>query len=335
MFCPYPFSRIEIKADGNVHCCCEGWLPKPIGNVLTDSLMKIWNGSEANKIRESILDQSFRFCTACPYLPGPAGPIKNQRINTYQPGRIGTLKLDYDQSCNLTCPSCRKASSIHFVKQDRVSIIHSAVLSSGALNLTDMLYITGAGDPFASKTYWHFLCNLPDLSSNPNMQIFLHTNGLLFDAEHWKQLGKTRNRITHVGISIDAACAETYALNRKASWTRLTENLSFIDHLRNLNPAINLGLFFVVQANNFHEMPEFVKFGENHGAIWISFTALRNWGTFTDDEYLKRAVHLPSHPLHGQFQKTLRNPALKNPIVIMDSFNPKLTNQYKTCNPNT
>jgi radical SAM protein with 4Fe4S-binding SPASM domain len=335
MFCPYPFSRIEIKADGNVHCCCEGWLPKPLGNVLTKGLMEIWNGSEANEIRESILDQSFRFCTSCPYLPGPAGPLTRKQTQESQPGRIGTLKLDYDQSCNLTCPSCRTASSIHFVKQDRVSLIHSAILSSGALDLTDMLYVTGAGDPFASKTYWHFLCNLPDMPSNPNMQIFLHTNGLLFDAEHWEQLGKTRDRITRIGISIDAACASTYSLNRKASWAKLMENINFIDHIRALKPAIVMGLFFVVQANNFCEMPEFVRFGRNHKAHWISFTALRNWGTYTAEEYLDRAVHIPSHPLHKQFQETLHSPELKDSIVIVESFSPKLISQYKSLNPNS
>ena len=26
MFCPLPFTRLEIKADGSVYCCCEGWL---------------------------------------------------------------------------------------------------------------------------------------------------------------------------------------------------------------------------------------------------------------------------------------------------------------------
>ena len=109
----------------------------------------------------------------------------------------------------------------------------------------------------------------------------LHTNGLLFDAEHWEEMGPNRSRVTHVGISIDAATPETYALNRGGSWKRLMDNLAFVASLRALNPSLMLGLFFVVQANNFLEMPSFALFGLSHKANWISFSALRNWGTYS------------------------------------------------------
>ena len=174
MFCPRPFSHCEINENGNVYCCCEDWLPEPLGNVLDDDLLTIWKGPAAIKIRESIVDGSFRHCTACPFLPGPGGPL-TLGTKTYPIDRISTLKLDYDQSCNLTCPSCRLVHSSKFVNHDKILKIHEAVLESGALNRTDQLYVTGAGDPFASKMYWHFLRNLPDLSTNPNLTIFLHT----------------------------------------------------------------------------------------------------------------------------------------------------------------
>jgi radical SAM protein with 4Fe4S-binding SPASM domain len=73
--CPNPFERFEIKVDGDVYCCCEGWLPKRLGNVFEQDLREIWLGEAARAIRESVLDDSFRFCTMCPYLPGPRGPV--------------------------------------------------------------------------------------------------------------------------------------------------------------------------------------------------------------------------------------------------------------------
>lgn len=336
MFCPYPFSRCEIKADGNVYCCCEGWLPKPLGNVLNDNLITIWRGPAAIEIRESIVDNSFRHCTACPFLPGPGGPLTVEPTKTLSFERIGTLKLDYDQSCNLACPSCRIVHSDKFVNRNEIRKIHEIVLASGALNCTDQLYITGAGDPFASELYWHFLCNLPDLSYNPTLTVFLHTNGLLLDTEHWKELGPNSDRVTHIGISIDAATPKTYALNRGASWDRLMNNLTFITDLRTRNRrSLMLGLFFVVQANNFQEMSKFVQFGLSYDVNWIAFSALRNRRTYSNTEYLNRAVHLTSHPQYTQFQKTLKNPYLKNPIVVMETFNPSYTNQYIACNPNS
>ena len=249
MFCPHPFSRCEIKADGNVYCCCEGWLPRPLGNVLDNDLITIWKSPTAIEIRESIVDGSFRHCTTCPFLPGPGGPLTPVPTKTYSTERIGTLKLDYDRSCNLTCPSCRLVHSSKFVNHDKIREIHKTMLASGALNRTDQLYITGAGDPFASELYWDFLCHLPDLSPNPNLTIFLHTNGLLFDANHWEALGPARERVTSIGISMDAATPDTYILNRRSSWNRLMDNLAFISSLRTGNPSLMLGLYFVVQSN--------------------------------------------------------------------------------------
>lgn len=335
MFCPRPFSRCEVMADGNVYCCCEGWLPKPMGNAIDTDLIKIWKGPAANEIRESILDESFRYCTACPFLPGPGGPLTPRSTKTPTIERIGTLKLDYDQSCNLICPSCRLVRSSEFVDRNAVRKIHGTVLSSGVLDRTDQLYITGAGDPFASEVYWNLLCHLPDLSSNPSLTIFLHTNGLLLDAQHWGEMESAAGRVTHIGISIDAATPETYATNRGASWVRLMANLKFVSGLQKHNPSLMLGLYFVVQANNFLEMPKFVKFGLDCDVGWISFSALRNWGTYSTEDYFTRAVHLPSHPQYGQFQKILQDPCMKHPRVVVETFNPKYTVQFKTCNPNT
>lgn len=283
----------------------------PIGNVLDDNLVTIWKSPAVLKIRESIVDGSFRHCTSCPFLPGPGGPLTLGTTKTCPIERIGTLKLDYDQSCNLTCPSCRLVHSSKFVDRDKILKIHEAVLTSGALECTDQLYVTGAGDPFASELYWNFLRNLPDLSPNPDLTIFLHTNGLLLDAEHWEALGPARDRVTHIGISIDAATPKTYALNRGASWHKLMTNFEFIANLRTRNLSLMLGLYFVVQANNFLEMPKFTLFGLNHKANWISFSALRNWGTYSTKDYLNRAVHLPSHPQHDHFQKVLQDPLLR------------------------
>lgn len=337
MYCPHPFSRLEIKADGRCYVCCEGWLPKSIGNVLDGNLLDIWNSHEVNEIRGSILDGSFRFCKACPYLPAGGGPVINRQISDVRPdhSRVDVLKLDYDQSCNLSCPSCRVVHSSEFVDVPKVKRIHEAVVNSGILNITNTLYVTGAGDPFASNLYWDFLQNLHlmDLSQNPRMKIFLHTNGLLFDEAHWENMGETRNRVTDVGISVDAATPATYKENRRASWNKLWRNIEFINRLQDQGRKITLGMFFTVQNNNFREVIPFTRLAFNHRASWISITALRNWGTYTDEDYARRAVHIPGHPNYEEFKKIINDPALKNPRIVLDSFNPEYTNQDVISNP--
>lgn len=318
MFCHHPFDRMEIKADGNAYCCCENWLPKPMGNVLTDGLMGTWKGSSARNIRDSILDGSFRYCTSCPFLPGPGGCVTASPPTPPTSDSIRTLKLDYDQSCNLACPSCRTAHSKDFVKEDEIAKIHDVVLASQAINHARMLYLTGAGDPFASKLYRTFLQHLPEMTPNTNLQIFLHTNGLLFDEAHWAEMGPARELVSGVGISIDAACEETYRQNRQASWKKLWENIDFINSLRKKSShPVALGMFFTMQANNFQEVPAFTRLAFHNHADGIDFNLLSNWGTYTSDEYTRRAVHQPTHPQHDRFLQMLRDPCLDDPRITI------------------
>lgn len=334
MYCPNPFERMEIKADGSVYCCCEGWLPTSLGNILTDSLEQIWNGPTSLAIRESIRDKSFRYCTSCPYLPKGGGPVVDQAPETPPTGLIHTLKLDYDQSCQLTCPSCRVTHSRDFVGVPKVTRIHQAMLYSGVLLKTLKLYVTGAGDPFASPLYWNFLLGLPQIEHHPDMTVFLHTNGLLFDKAHWEMLGDTHKLVTEVGISVDAATAETYKINRGASWSKLWNNIAFINELAASGQPLMMGMFYTVQANNFREVAPFIRMALNHRVSWISITALRNWGTYSPKEFEKRAVHLPEHPDHAEFKAMISAPPVAdNPRVIMDSFNPAYTWQQHTINP--
>jgi hypothetical protein len=349
MFCPNPFDRIEIKADGRIYCCCEGWLPRSLGNVLDGNLLDLCNSAASKEIRTSILDGSFRYCKACPYLPGPGGPI----LEHPEPWRtassdlsvdtVGTLKLDYDQTCQLQCPSCRIAHSRDFVNANKVQRIHEAVVGSGVLERTKRLYVTGAGDPFASPLYWNFLCNLHQHILHPDLTLFLHTNGLLFDQYHWDAMeATTRERVTEVGISVDAATEKTYQYIRGASWNKLWANITFINRLQTAATSrsrqIMLGMFYTVQVANFRELIPFVRLAWNHKVSWISVTALRNWGTYSPDDYRSRAVHLPGHPDYAEFRQMISDPQLtspprSSPRIILDSFNPEFTDQDIICNP--
>jgi MoaA/NifB/PqqE/SkfB family radical SAM enzyme len=334
MFCPNPFERLEIKADGGIYCCCEGWLPRQLGNILEDDLMTIWRGPAAREIRSSILDGSFRYCRACPYLPGPGGPVISTGPVRPSAERIHTLKLDYDQTCQLQCPSCRVTHSREFVDLPKVHQIHEAMIRSRVLEHTDRVYVTGAGDPFASPLYFEFLRSLPHFPTNPNLSIFLHTNGLLLDEAHFNALGSNQDRVREIGISVDAATPATYTANRQGSWEKLWRNVEFVNRLQESGRPIMLGMFYTVQANNFRELLPFTRLAFAHKVAWISVTALRNWGTYTPSDYSQRAVHLPEHPDHAEWQRVIADPSLtKDRRIVLDRFNPEFTDQDVICNP--
>jgi len=330
VYCVNPFTRLEIKVDGGVYCCCDEWLPLPLGNVLKgDDLIKIWEGDRLREIRRSVIEGGFEYCRSCPYLPEPAGswPLTTEKPRLPAPELVPVLKLDYDRTCNLVCRSCRLTSER--IPSEVSKLIHAAVLRSGILARTSQLYVTGSGDPFASPLYYDFLRTLHQHSPHPDLTVFLHTNGLLLNRAHWEGLGETRSRINGIGISVDAALEKTYKIVRGGSWTRLRENIDLINQLQSSPETrsgipIQLGFFYVVQAINFREAESFVKWAWERGASWVSLSALRNWGTFSSAEYRSRAVHYPDHPDHEEFRRVIEKiRAARDPRVNLESFRPE------------
>jgi wyosine [tRNA(Phe)-imidazoG37] synthetase (radical SAM superfamily) len=159
--------------------------------------------------------------------------------------------------------------------------------------------------------------NLPSLQ-----RIHLHTNALMWTPRMWATLDPEIQRlITSAEISIDAATAETYAINRRPGhFDKLIENLAFIRTLREQGPLAWVGISMVVQENNFQEMPEFVRLGRRFHVDRVIFGRLTNWGTYSEEEFRRRAVHFPAHPRHGEFLESLQAEILSDPDVFLGNL---------------
>jgi hypothetical protein len=72
-----------------------------------------------------------------------------------------------------------------------------------------------------------------------------------------------------------------------------------------------------VQANNWREMPEFAELGRKFGVDVVLFTGLKNWGTYSREDYAERAVHLPEHPDYDAFKRWLQQPAFSEKGVLL------------------
>ena len=316
--CSRPFKWFEITPSGDVYACCPTWLPKPIGNILQQSVNEIWNSKRAQTIRRSMLDGTFRYCNKllCPNLQLLTSSVqkvtdvrdKDVRFAidhnaTTLPYGPRTINCGFDRSCNLSCPTCRLNTIIATGKdKERVWKIIDTVEREAARDLHE-LYITGSGDPFGSPHFFTWLRRMK-LKDFPSLKtIHLHTNGQLFTPKTWQMMSNINNFIRSVEISIDAATPETYAVNRRGgNFKRLTENLAFIQKLRSSGKLRFVCISFVIQANNFREVPMFIRMRERFNFDVAYFSQLVNWGTFTEKEYLARAVHLPEHPQHKEFR---------------------------------
>lgn len=305
---------------GDVHVCCSGWVPRPVGNILSDDLSEIWNGERVRQVRDSVADNSFTYCLECPYLPGPHGtvqPVDQSLPEKPTSTRIAVLTLAYEHTCNLACPSCRPA----FFKSDQAHelqarAISDRIIESGMLGHVERMIVTGSGDPFASPVYASLLRDVP-WREYPHLRVGLYTNALLADGPNWTRFGKAVDQIDQVTVSVDAATPETYALNRGGNWSHLLENLSALSRMRTAGLLNWLRLVFIVQANNYREMPAFVDLATSYDADCVRFGKLRNWGAYSPGDYARRTVHLPSHPEHLDLLRVLRDERLRGRQLVV------------------
>lgn len=324
-FCRAPFENLETAPGGDAFFCCPAWLPKPIGNLGTNTAEEIWNSPAAQDIRASIHDGSYRHCSRvhCPKLSG--GRLDKPealpaRLRAVAEARQVTLPegprkviLSHDRSCNLACPSCR-TGLILARKEEQAEL--NALADRVILPLlagADRVRVTASGDPFGSAHFQYVLRNLGRVA-NPRLRLDLQTNGLLLTPRLWEALG-LEGRVDQLLVSADAARPETYAQVRGGRFETLLENLGFFARLRREGRIASLRLDFVVQATNHAEMQEFVDLARSFDCDGVKFQMIRSWGTWSAREFRRHDISDPGHPEHGAFLRELAGLRAAEPFV--------------------
>jgi hypothetical protein len=335
-FCAAPFDVIETRATGDIHFCCSAWQPAPIGKLGGDR-DAFWNSPRAQEIRRSILEGDFSHCSRwhCPHIAERRLPAREKArsagakphrdvINaraTRLASRPARVVLSHDRSCNISCPSCR--SKVIMLKRWETEALNAMVAGTffDLIASARSIKITGSGDAFASH---HFRYLIKRLTSEPGpaRRLQIHTNGLLFTERTWCELNLWEN-VDSVWVSIDATRAETYAKTRRGGmFERLMTNLEFLGTMRRAGAFNELRLDFVVQRLNYEEAPEVVDLANRIGADGVYFLLLRNWGTFSANEFRIHDVCHPEHPEHARLLERLSDPRLVSRGVELGSLAP-------------
>ena len=337
-FCSKPFEWFEVHPDGNVSMCCYTWLPAYIGQIGVDEgINDVFNSDISEEIRKSILDGSFRYCDhdLCPFiqagdlpeveeLEGNSKRIVEEQITT---GLEPTFyNLCYDESCNLSCPSCR-VDKILFSKGPRYrqrKVIQDRIIKDLFEKYHERdctVSITGSGDPFGSKLFRDLLFSV-DGKNFPNMKINLQTNGVMFTEKYWNKMHRIQNNIESVLISFDAASPASYSYTRRdGNWDRLQDNMKFICQLRKDNKIKDLRCDFVVQQKKYHEMPSFVDMCLSYDFVdEIYFSQIVNWGTYSEEEFKEHAIHQEDHPEYDDFISIMQDTRLAHSKVNLGNL---------------
>ena len=329
--CDAPFQQLDVL-ERATHLCCASWLQTSAGDLSGTDWEGVWNSPTAQAIRASIHDGSYRYCnkTACPKImagdlhPAPAlaassprwRDIIDEAVTVLDHGPQ-TVNLAYDRTCNLSCPSCRterfaadEATRLRFEDMQEHRILP---LLRGARTV----FVTGSGDPFASKNFRRLMQQLTP-EAYPDLGFQIMTNGMLFTPRQWESFPALHRRVRVLKISIDAATGPTHELLRRgASWPVMLENMAFAGRLTAQGQVDHYELVFTVQAENFREMGDAVRLAQEVGASGVYFARLTNWGTFSHAQYSDKAVFLPSHPDHAEFLHCMQDPRLRDRRVLL------------------
>ena len=273
--CGRPYDTLLIDKMGSCFACeCQEWLPQSVGNLLKSSLQEILQSPMRKRLQDSVSNGSYRYCNSrlCTYISKNCFPHGDLNKGLRQ------LRLAIDDSCNLSCPSCRK-EKIFLYKGGtfrlRMRIMDRVLEFMRTREEPLLIHIGSDGDPFASVLYRAFMKKAPDRDC---FTYSLQTNGLLFK-QMFPRVRHVIRRTKNINVSIDGATAETYEkLRRGGQWTKIKENLLFIGE--NKGMGYKFEMHMVVQKSNWHEMADMLSLARDVGADKVNFTRLADWGTF-------------------------------------------------------
>jgi MoaA/NifB/PqqE/SkfB family radical SAM enzyme len=323
-FCEAPFVKFETLIDGSVAPCCSIWTKQRLGNLDRQSFEQIWNSQDAQDMRASILDGSYRYCNKirCTHITEDALPLREDVADPElaQIIAVGETRMEqgprwlflaHDITCNLACPSCRsnligadEAQQARFQTIEE-EVFHPLFNADGEATVS----ISGQGDPWSSPHYRSILRYMADHELNTKLDI--HTNALLMTEARWQQYAGLAKYRPLVNVSIDACSPHVYDyVRRPGKWERLLPNLQFIARERRSGVFSAFHINATIQLDNFHEMGALIEFGAQFGADSVRLYMIQNTGGHLAPDFAHKNIADAGHPLHLMFLEQLRDERL-------------------------
>jgi MoaA/NifB/PqqE/SkfB family radical SAM enzyme len=305
---------MEFCSVGAVYTCCSAHVKHNhyIGNAYEQSFDEIWNSDNAKKLRYSVSCGDFEYCNSiCPWMnEGNYSESRYfhpiiQRGDTkykffkWQECEINAgpemIALSCDDTCNLSCRSCRGGVRTNSKEEDRRLLSMLMNVVRPALKNCKALKALGSGEFFVSKSMREFFTTLTP-SEFPLLKLEIVTNGQLLTQENWERFSNLKGMVESLFASIDAADKDTYEyLRRGGKWENLCANMEFASALKRSREIKRIVLNFVLQKENCNQILDVIMLAKKWDVDQISFQRLANWGTYSPQEYMELDVFNPSN----------------------------------------
>lgn len=303
--CRIPYNTINVDAESNcILCNCDGWLPIPVGKVSEfDSIEAVLNSPIAKMLQEDIDQKKFTWCAV-----DRCGILHHNNHKDFY-----SLHINIDNSCNLSCPSCRREIIMTSSGEDydkKMSDIDRILTWLEKFQYPIEISFGGNGDALAS-----LICRklIKNYKHRQFQKFVITTNGLLLK----KVMPESAilPAVSLYSVSVDAGSKSVYEnVRRPGKWEILLENLEWL--AKNKQNAV-VQLNFVLQNENYRDLSAFVKLCQKYGFAG-SIQPLNDWGTWNsgpvlqpdawtiaNGTYLDHNVCNPAHVNHRHFVDTL------------------------------
>ena len=324
--CHVPWTTLGVNVNGNVFICeSPSWIPIFVGNILeTSTIYDILNNNESKKIRQEILAGRYFYCNSsiCNFFKDKTlGNTNNDsddlrsldlvdNENLYVRQIPTNLIFDFDYTCNFKCPSCRTEYQNYnndpIVRTTNNNILEKIKkLIIDQINDQPIVIRWCGGEPFISESYIELFDYIVS-TNKKNISHVVQTNGSVLKSKS-SLLENFLPYIQDLRISFDAATEETYKKVRVGgNWNNLIENVKFVKQLIEINNfETKISADFVVQLDNYKEIPKFVELCKTIGIKNYNLQKMWNWGTWDKETFMQKNVYDQNHVLYTDLQKYL------------------------------
>ncbi|MCW5906339.1 MAG: radical SAM protein [Chitinophagales bacterium] len=272
--CHAPFSNMYFNVHGD---CAPCWLTflEP-DNYPQKSIREIWFGEKYQSLREHLLKYDLTHkCHVClkNLQGGNYTSVLARAYDINEPAPYPKMmELELSNTCNLECVMCigELSSSIR-KNRERLPALKNAYddnfveqLEEFIPHLNELRF--NGGEPFLINAVFKIFEKVEKL--NPKLKITIATNGTVLNYKVKEWLSKLN---IHINFSLDSLTPQIYETIRvNAHFERVMEHFLFYrqytkDNHRTLCVMVN------PMRNNWHEMPEFIRFVNKHNCnIWFN-----------------------------------------------------------------
>ena len=285
--CKAPSGSMYLDQRGDVRACCQN-AGFPLGNVTEASLLDIWRGDRAQRLRAAVAASDLSLgCNFCRWQI-EAGTDEAVFAHTFDhlsvmgetaPAWPRQLELSLSNACNLQCVMCNGewSSSIRTHREGLPPLpkVYDDRFFDELADFLPHLEVVKflGGEPFLGAEPLRVMEMLA--ASAPHVEVHVTTNGTQWSPRIERILERLR---VHVVVSLDGVRQDTYESIRVGS-----QLATVLDHVGRFAQYCNdrgtsFSLSHCLMTANWHEFDEFLDLGERLGCSVYVNTVTEPYG---------------------------------------------------------